>query len=46
MSKCLLLFFPLEITDDIKPLMIGGILGGASAFLLLLLLIIGILACL
>ena len=38
-------FSPLEIKDD-KPQLIGGIVGGASAFLLLLLLITGIVACL
>ena len=42
-EQVLVVLSPLEIKDD-KPQMIGGIVGGASAFLLLLLLIIGIVA--
>ena len=43
-EQVFVVFSPLEIKDD-KPQLIGGI-GGASAFLLLLLLITGIVACL
>ena len=44
-EQVFVVFSPLEIKDD-KPQLIGGIVGGASAFLLLLLLITGIVACL